>query len=102
MPLANDISRLPVHQSSVISASGQVVASGGFLWGVLLNGGSAASTLIVYDNTSGSGTQLFSAVAPIGTSIFCDLTNLGPQKAFIGLYATLSGAGATAQIWFDA
>ena len=102
MANSTDVNRIPKHQNVNIVASGQIQNPGGLLWGVNLVGGSANTTLTIYDNTSAAGTIIFQAATPIGTSQYCDMTNLGPLKCFIGMYASLAGAGASAQIWFDA
>ena len=102
MANTNDITRIPEHQSTNITASGAVAGAGSLLWGVQLVGGSAETTLTVYDNTSAAGTIVFQAAVPIGTSQFCDITDLGPLKCYIGMYASLAGAGGSAQLFWDA
>lgn len=76
-----------------------VVSGGGrSFYCAMLNPGSAASTLTVYDNTAGSGTILVALVAAAnGTSVFCPSIDV---PVGIGITAVLAGTAATAEIWF--
>ena len=78
-----------------LSASGAVKASPGELLGVILAGGSAASTITIYDNpAAASGAVL--AVLKCAASSGITFTAPAPIRAANGLYASLSGSGATA------
>ena len=77
------------------TASSALLKTGpGGIHSVLLAGGSANSTLTVYDNTAGSGTVICVLAALIGTSASVTL-----DVAFSkGCYATLSGTGASCSL----
>lgn len=80
-----------------ITADGVIKASNGQLVAILLQGGSANSTLILYDNASAaSGTVVASIAALTNDSVaFCPTASL----PFVnGLYADISGTGAAATI----
>lgn len=79
-------------------ASGSVKASGGVLHTAILTGGSDAATLIVYDNTAGSGTIILKLAAAAGVTVVAPL-NCG--WAFgKGCYAALTGTAPSASFGY--
>lgn len=82
-----------------LAASAAVLESAGQLCGCVLRGGSATADVAIYDNASAaSGTVLLRlSAAATTTSVFppgfeIDATN--------GLYANISGTGATVDVFF--
>ena len=82
---------LHVTSSAVVkSAPGQLVA-------VVLSPAAATATLTIYDNTTGSGTILVALQgAANGSSSVWSPTI--PYSAKTGIYAAISGSGATATV----
>lgn len=82
-----------------LSTSKAVRAAPATLCGAVLAGGSAASTLTIYDNTNAaSGTVLLKLAAPIGGH--AALQPGAELYARLGLYAAISGTGASATILY--
>lgn len=87
---------LPITKTS----SAAVAAQATEFYGAHLTAGSAAATATLYDNASaGSGTILATLAAAIGTG---DAVQL-PADKFIacanGIYATISGTGASLTVY---
>lgn len=85
-------------QSVNVAADGVVSASPSrAIAAVALAGGSAASTLILYDNaTEASGTILLKLAAATGTSAV--FTPAAPVTVANGIYADISGTAANATV----
>lgn len=79
-----------------VAATGTVVTGKCWLKGILLMGGSAASTVEVRDNTAGSGTVIASLAAVIGSSESWETGDSEGVWITTGIHATLTGAGAAA------
>lgn len=80
-----------------VSSSGAVKAAPGELLGVVLAGGTAASTVTIYDNPSAaSGTVLL--VLKCAANEGAVFSAPAPIRASAGLYAALDGSGATAAV----
>jgi hypothetical protein len=81
------------------AASAQVIAGDGRIFvSAVLNPGSTASTLTIYDNTAGSGTIIAQLVAPAsGYSVITPDVNI-PCR--LGIYAVVAGTGATWVVYF--
>jgi hypothetical protein len=78
------------------TASGAVKSGPGLLVGAVLAGGSDAATLILYDNTAGSGTILCKLAAAAGTTaVFCPAV---PIVCGVGIYAALTGTAPSASV----
>lgn len=77
-----------------------VTSTASLLCSVVLNPGTAASSLTIYDNASaGSGTVLYSCVAALSTnSVVCNLPR--PINALNGITAVVAGTGATAVLGY--
>ena len=93
-----------------ISTSAAAKASAGKLWGVLLEGGSTASSIDFFDHaTSESGlTAIFAVTAPCTTdttsgqdTAFIDLTPFGGIDFALGIWCVIAGTGAIAYVWFS-
>lgn len=80
-----------------ITASGQVSAAGNRnLKSVVLHGGSAASSVLVYDGTDGTGTAVLSLAAPIADTAVWSASDPEGVEFGAGIFATLAGTGASA------
>ena len=93
-----------------ITADVAIKASAGKLWGVLLEGGTTASSIDFFDHaTSASGlTAIFGVTAPCVTatnseasSVFIDLTPFGGLDFALGIWADWTGDGAVGYVWFS-
>lgn len=84
-------------QHAAVTATGAVESRGGQLVSVLLTAGSDAASIILHDNTAGSGTVLCKLAAS-AANVTAQWT---PSRAYIftnGLYATVSGTGPAATV----
>jgi len=80
-----------------VTEDGAVKSGTGDLVGVLLTAGSAAATLILYDNASeASGTVLASLKA--GANTIASWTPVLPYPFANGCYADIGGTGAEATV----
>jgi len=79
------------------TASGAVLSAGGTCYGAVLTSGSDAATLILYDNTAGSGTIICKlAVAAANTTVV--FTPVVGLPVGTGLYAALTGTSPSATV----
>jgi hypothetical protein len=62
--------------------------------------GTNAATVTIYDNTSAAGNILAKFVVP-GTSLYGGRNWIRPVGAKIGLYAQISGTGASCIVEYD-
>lgn len=85
----------PVTQVEKTS-SAAVKSTPGMLCGVVLTGGSDAASVIIYDNTAGSGTILLTLKAAANTSIIW--TPAQPVSAGTGIYAALTGTSPAVDV----
>ena len=97
MPMSN----LPKHRFIRIGSSAAIAAIPARVYGVMVVGGSAATTLKLYDAADGSGTPTIEFAAAIGTTVFVDLTEVGPVDFPTKLYAAIAGTGGIAYVWYD-
>lgn len=77
-----------------LTGTGQAKTGKGSLKSVALQGGSANSTVTIYDNTSATGTVLISLAAIIGQSAVWTSGSKDGAYVSTGLHAVLSGTGA--------
>jgi hypothetical protein len=93
---------LPLYKvSAQLSATGAIKAAPGRLIAVLVTAAAAAASWAIENSTAGSGTTLTTVSAPIGGSVFVDLSPLGGMEFTTGIYATLAGEGGLANFWFE-
>lgn len=81
-----------------VTATGTAFTGDGYLKSVVLEGGSANSTVQVRDNTAGTGTVILSMAAVISSTA---LWTSGDRKGVYvgtGVHVTLAGAGATCTV----
>ena len=79
-----------------LAASAAVKSGPGVLVAVICKGGSATTTVTVYDNTAASGDKLAELVCAANTSaVFAPAV---PVSAARGLYCAISGAGGGATV----
>lgn len=96
------MSNLPKHRFARIAASGAVTAIPTNVYKMVLVAGSgAAATLKLFNNADGSGTQVIECAAVTGTTESLSFEDTGPVLFSSKLYATLSGTGAVAYLWYD-
>jgi len=70
----------------------------GEITGVILTAGSDTATLILYDNTAGSGTVILNLSAVANTSVTLDLSH--PAAFGKGCYAVTTGAAENASVFY--
>lgn len=97
MPMSN----LAKHRFIRVTESAALAAIPARVYGVMVVGGSAATTLKLYNAANGDGTQTIEFAAAIGTTLFVDLTEVGPVEFSAKLYAVLAGTGGIAYVWYD-
>jgi len=87
--------------SGLKNASAAIIAGPALLVGFsLVTNGAADATLILYDNaTTNSGTELGKAIV-LAASMNFNLAYNIPVRALNGIYLALSGAGATAIVFY--
>lgn len=88
-----------MYASTNLAASAAVRTGPGTLVAVLLTGGSDAATVIIYDNTAGSGTVLAKLAAAANTTV--QWTPPGGQICATGLYATISGTAPSITVVYS-
>ena len=92
---------LPKHRLTRVAISAAVAAVPARVYAILLVGGSAASTLKLYDAADGNGTDTVTFAAIIGDTVFVDFESLGPVDFPTKLWAAVGGTGGIAYIWWD-
>jgi len=80
------------------AASAAFKTGGGILYGLVLTGGSDAATLIVYDNTSGTGTVIAKLAAAAGVTVSVSIPN--GVTFTTGAYAALTGTAPSASAFY--
>lgn len=80
------------------TSSGAAKAGAGELYAVNLTGGSDAATLIVYDNTAGSGTVICKLACAAGVTACITLPK--PAEFTTGCYLTLTGTAPSATAFY--
>lgn len=89
------------HKLARVATGTKVVTGSARLYGILLVGGSAATTVKIFDTVDGSGTETVGAATAIGTSVFIDFEELGPVMFSSYMYVTPAGTGGVAYVWYD-
>lgn len=92
-----------------LAAAAAVKASSGRLWAVLLEGGTAASSIDFHNHaTEASGTALMGITAPFtdadasaASTVFVSFVELGGIEFSTGIYGNLAGTGAVAYVWYS-
>lgn len=88
--------------SGLLTTSGQVYTGRGTLNAVtVLTDGTNAATVTLYDNTSAAGTVIFKALIPGASGSASDAYNLA-IRCQNGIYASISGTGANAIVYYGA
>ena len=78
------------------TASAAVLSTSGVFYGAVLTAGGDAATLILYDNTAGSGTIICKLAAGAGTTAsFVPNVRVPVTK---GIYAALTGTAPSATV----
>lgn len=85
--------------SGLLDADTQIYTGRGTLNGVLLTGdGTNDASVIIYDNTSAAGTELFKASVP--SSNISQYFDLGKVRCENGIYADVSGTNAEFIVYY--
>lgn len=73
----------------------------GKLAGLLVVGGSAVTSIVLYDNTVGSGTVVFQGSAAINTiSPLVSFADFQGKDFETGLYADITTTGGRVYVWY--
>jgi hypothetical protein len=80
------------------TTTGAAYSGKGYLKSVVLQGGSANSTVDVRDGTAGTEPILFSLAAVIGSSTQWRTSDADGVFVSLGVHATLTGAGSAVTI----
>lgn len=83
-----------------VATSAGIATNAHRILGLILVGGSADSTVKIYDNTSATGTEVFGLAALTGCTTGVDLREFGGINVSTGIYVSLSGTGAVAYVWW--
>ena len=81
-----------------VTSSAAIVSSAGRFYGAVLAAGSDAATLILYDNTAGSGTIILKLAAVAGSSEVMVMPN--GVTFSTGCYAVLTGTSPSATVFY--
>jgi hypothetical protein len=83
------------------TATGSIATGARRIKSVVLQGGSANSTVLIDDSAAGSGTVILALAAVIGSSAVW--TAADDEGAFVtaGIFATLAGTGAGVTVEYD-
>ncbi len=86
--------------SGLKSAAGVIAAMPARLLGVLIVGGSAQTTVTIYDNaTAASGTVLAKGIVAANTTLHIPLQDAG-VASLAGLYCDISGTAGAAIVYY--
>jgi hypothetical protein len=83
-----------------ITASGLIDSGETPLYHFYLTASDADATLDLFDSLDGSGTATNSIECNKNTTVIIDWSKVGPKMFRTGLYAELSGSGASAHFWY--
>jgi len=89
-----------LYNKTRVATSAGVKTGAGKIWAILLFGGSANSSLLIYDNTSATGTDILAINTLAASTSGVTLVDLGGLDFTTGLYASIAGTGAVAYIWW--
>lgn len=92
---------LGYSKSLVGQTADALVATGkaGLCAVIVTSDGTNVATLDIYDNTTNSGTKVFTAVVPISQRSVM-FTFVRAVKADIGLFADITGTGASYSVYY--
>ena len=82
---------------STIAATAAVFSKPGVIYGAALTGGSDAATVILYDNTAGSGSVILKLAAAAGVSVSVSIPN--GVAVGLGCYATIAGTAPSVTVF---
>jgi len=92
---------LPKHRLTRVAASAAITAVPGRVYGVVLFGGSAATSLKLTDDADGAGTAVLNVNTLANTTVTVDLSQLGPVEFPTKIYATIAGTAGEAYIFWE-
>lgn len=91
---------LAVVQTLVRTTDGAVGAAGRRrFWGVIVEGGTAATTVIIYDNTAASGTEICRARALIGDTVAVMFPE--PRVCEVGIFVDITTTGGSVTVLYE-
>lgn len=83
-----------------VPSDAAAVATPTVLYAAYLFAGSNATSLILYDAGSATGTQVIEFNTAATQGLFVDMSNLGGVAfPLVGIYADITGTGAVAYLW---
>jgi hypothetical protein len=91
----------PICQNIRITTAGAVKATPGRLLGVLLFGGSAATSIKFTNDADGNGTPLLDVNVAVAETLLVDLSLLGGIYFDTKIYGKLAGTGGIATVFYD-
>ncbi len=96
------VKNLPAHKLARVATSGALTSVPTTVYGIQGVPETSATWVALYDNADGSGTPLFEAYA-YTTSIFIDLSDLGPLYFNSKCYVKITSADSAgrAYIFYD-
>jgi len=91
-----------------LASAAAVKGSPGRLWAVLLEGGTAASSIDFHNHaSSASGDPIVGVTAPFtdtdasaASTVFISFVDVGGIEFGTGIYGNLAGTGAVAYVWY--
>lgn len=94
------MSAIPLCKLVRVPSDAASVAVPTVLYAVYLFAGSDATSLILYDAGSATGTQVIEFNTAATQGLFVDMSNLGGVSfPSVGIYADIAGTGAVAYLW---
>lgn len=86
------------HSSTEVTSDSVVKAASGYLVSVLLTAGSAAATIVLYDNASAASGTVLATLKTSAANISVQWSPAQPIAFQNGIYADITGASATAYV----
>lgn len=91
----------PCQATDKLTTSTLVFTGRQMFRGVSINtDGTNAGTVVIYDNTSAAG-KIIGTFSCVGASLHKDIIFNEPVRVYNGIYAALSGTGATCNVYFS-
>ncbi len=95
MPTGMTPSGVKTSATTIVTGTGKLGSA------VAITDGTNNATLTCYDNTSATGTQLFPALVVLGPSQFGGVDFCTPVRFKTGCHCTISGTGASFEVYTD-
>ena len=92
---------LPKYKITTVAAGAGAAMGSKRLIGLVLVGGSAATTVICEDAATDTGTTKFSSAAPIGDTEHMCLEEYGGIAFDTDIFVKVTGTGGVAYVWHE-